>query len=144
MTVGVSVLLISVTVVCIFLHMVAIRRFRDLETGLPAAYQRAIAAPPDDADAPRLIALAIDLTRKERCALPFDDLTTRERRLALHAFAVEALPAWIVGYLGKSLLGADRKLIDQLRHIKASRPNKAAQHYGAVKQVQTMRAASKS
>ncbi|MDX8347522.1 hypothetical protein SLH49_05935 [Cognatiyoonia sp. IB215446] len=120
------------------------RRFRDLETGLPAAYQRAITAPPDDTDAPHLIALAIDLTRKKRSTLPYEDLTEREKRLALHALAVEQLPGWVVAQSARRLPGTDRKLVHQLRHIKTSRPAKKAQHFGAVQRVQRIRASSKS
>ncbi|MDX8353815.1 hypothetical protein [Cognatiyoonia sp. IB215182] len=123
--------------------MVAMRRFRDLETGLPAAYQRAITAPPDDTDAPHLIALAIDLTRKKRSSLPYEDLTVREKRLALHALAVEELPGWVVAHSVRRLPGSDRKLVHQLRHIKASRPAKKAQHFGAIRQQQQLQASRK-
>lgn len=139
MTVVVSSLLISVAVVCTFLHVVVKRRFRGLEKGLPVAYQRAIAAPPLDDNAPRLIALSIDLMRKRHCNVALDALTLAERRLALHAYAIETQPHWVNWYARMWLRPSERALMQQLHHIKMSRPEKPVQHFGAVRKEQALR-----
>ncbi len=143
MTVLVSTLLIGVTVFSLLWHCVVMRRLRALETGLPTAYQLAIAAPTQDDGPPRLIALAIDLTRKQHCTLPFDDLTTQERRLALHAYGIDALPSWMSHYAALMLRPADRAMIAKLRQVRSSRPERREVHFGAIRQQQQLRAAQK-
>jgi hypothetical protein len=54
--------------------------------------------------------------------------------MVLHAHAVDALPAWMSRYAAFRLSSKNRAILDQLRHVKSSRPNKPQQHYGAIKQ----------
>lgn len=118
------------------------RKFRDLESGLPAAYQRAITAPPnEDARAP-LIALAIDLSRKRHSSVPFADLSRAEYRLALHAFGTETLPRWMNRVAQIPLRSSERNLLDTLHQLKTSRPEKAKLHFGAVRKELALRQAN--
>ena len=119
--------------------MVVRRRFRDLETGLPAAYQLAIAAPPNEDGPPHLMALAVDLLRKEHSALPFADLTAKEQRLVQHARGAEQLPLWMsqLGALG--LRYDERAMITKLRQVQSSRPARKEMHFGAIRRQQQLR-----
>ncbi len=140
----INIALIGVAALWLFVHMSVKHRFRELQTKLPSVYQTAIAVPPNDDALPQLIALSIDLVRKEHCAVPFDALSKQEKRIALHAHAVEELPAWMIGYAILRLSAADRALVQQLRQVKTSRPTKTKMHFGAIRQQQQLRSTSKS
>jgi hypothetical protein len=131
--------LISVAAVWLIVHQIIKIRLRDLKIKLPATYQCAIASPADDGQAPQLIALAIDLMRKAHCAVPFDDLTDAEKRVALHAYGIEALPAWMTRYAILRLRPSERALIRQLQQVHTSRPQIKPLHFGAIKQQQQLR-----
>lgn len=135
----INVLLTSVAAVWLLVHQIVKRRFRDLGIQLPTTYQSAIAVPPEEGELPQLIALSIDLSRKQHCAVPFDTLNAAEKRLALHAFAVEKLPGWMSQYASLRLRPAERAVIRQLRQVKTSRPVKKQVHFGAVQRIQQLR-----
>lgn len=143
MPVSILILLISVVALWLFGHQVVKRRFAILKTNLSETYGFAIAAPAEG-DAPRLAALCVDLMRKEHSTLPFDALTPQEQKMVLHARAVEELPQWMSRYAALWLSPAHRMLVSQLRHIKASRPEKPKQYFGAVKHQQRLRSGSES
>ena len=126
------------------IHQVVRRKLRNLHKLLPTAYQSAIVAPPVETGTPRLIPLAIDLIRKEHSTLPYDALTPAEQRVALHAYAVEELPGWVVNIAKRRLRGPERRVVNQLQFIKASRPNHKAVHFGAVRAQQRLRSAPES
>ena len=137
----VSILLIGVAATWLSIHQVAQRKLRNLNKLLPTAYQSAIAAPTRDSDTPRLIPLAIDLMRKEHCTLPFEALTAAEQRVALHAYAVEELPRWVVNLAKQRLRGPERIVVNQLQFIKTSRPEHKPIHFGAIRRQQQLRSA---
>ncbi len=140
----VSILLVGVAAAWLSIHQVVRRKLHNLHKFLPAAYQSAIAAPPAEEDAPRLIPLAIDLIRKEHCTLPYDALTPAEQRIALHAYAVEQLPRWVVNIAKRRLRGTERTVVNQLQFIKTSRPDHKPIHFGAIRAQQRLRSASES
>lgn len=138
-------LLISVATFWLVGHQIVKRRFADLKIKLSKAYESAIAVPPEDGETPRLIALCIDLMRKEHCTASFDTLDPHEQKMALHAYAVEELPGWMSKYATFALTPVNRTLIAQLRRVRASRPDpKPAQYYGAVQQQLRLRSTSES
>lgn len=106
------------------------RRFADLKLDLASAYHASIAVPPDEGTSPRLVALAVDLVRKSHCSDPFEKLTPRERRLALHGHAVEVLPTWMSRLGSLMLPPRDQAVLAKLRLIKSSRPARAPQVHG--------------
>jgi hypothetical protein len=115
-------------------HQTVKRRFAALQADLPTTHRSAITVPPDEGHPPQLVALCVDLLRKSHCTDPFETLTPDEQRMVLHAHAIDALPAWMSRYAALSLPSKSRAILDQLRHVKSSRPNKPQQHYGAIKQ----------
>lgn len=123
----------------LLVHYTVKRRFTGLIAKLPHAYQSAIAVPPEDGAPPQLIALCIDLMRKTHSTVPFDELAPTERKMALQAFAIETLPSWMSKYAAFALSRSNRAIAAQLRYVKSSRPDKAAQHFGAVKRQQQLR-----
>lgn len=125
------VLLTSVTAFWLLGHLVVRRRLADLRANLPDTYHSAIAVPPEEGKTPRLVALAVDLIRKSHCTDPFEGLSRREKRLALHAHAIEALPGWMSRYAALWLRPGDRKLIGKLRQVSTSRPVAATVSYNA-------------
>lgn len=126
------------------LHLHIRNRFVTLSAALPDAYLKAAWARPDDEKAQHLIPLSIDLMRKKRCTLSYDALTSREQRIALHAFAVEELPLWQAAYAGVWLRGHERELARQLRNIKSSQPQHQVTHFGAIRAQQRLRIVSGS
>lgn len=120
-------------------HLTVRHRFSRLLASLPDAYESAIAVPPDEGERPQLIALCIDLMRKEHCAAPFETLSAHERKMALHAYAIETLPAWVNHCAALALSPANRRLIAQLRQVNSSRPDKPPVYFGAVRQQQRLR-----
>ena len=137
----VSILLSGVAAVWLSIHLVVQRKLHNLHKLLPTAYHSAIAAPPAEDGPPRLIPLAIDLIRKEHSTLPYDALTPAEARVALHAYAVEELPSWVVNIAKRRLSGAERTVVNQLQFIKASRPDRKPVHFGAIRTQQRLRSA---
>jgi len=135
-------LLTSMAALWFLAHLAVKRRFARLRARLPDAYQSAIAVPPGEGTGPQLIALCIDLMRKEQSAVPFETLSTLEQKMALHAHGVEVLPVWMSRYADFWLSGANKQIIAQLRQIKSSRPDKPVQYFGAVKQQQRLRSTS--
>jgi hypothetical protein len=89
------------------------------------------------------MALCIDLIRKENCAVPFDDLTAHEKKIVLHAHAIEALPNMMSRYAALGLSPSNRLLISQLRQIKSSRPEIPQHYFGAIKHQQQLRSRAK-
>ena len=142
MSIGLASVLISVALLGLIGHLAAKRRFAVLDADLPEIYQSAITAPPDEGDLPQLTALSVDLMRKQHSSVPFDDLTVQEKKVVLHAHAVDALPAWMSHYAALRLSRPERVLIGQLRRIKSSRPEQPKQHFGAVKHLQQLRSSS--
>jgi len=120
-------------------HQIVKRRFAILKSNLSDTYRSAFTAPTQDDDAPQLIALCIDLLRKEHSAVPFEDLSETELKMVLHAHAIDALPSWMSRYAAIWLSQSNKTLVLQLRQIKSSRPEQPKQHFGAVKQQQRLR-----
>ncbi|EBA13068.1 hypothetical protein RCCS2_04264 [Roseobacter sp. CCS2] len=107
-------------------------------------YGSALTAPTQEGDAPPLMALCIDLIRKENCCVAFDGLSAHERKMILHAYAIEAAPSWMSHYGALWLSPANRLLVSQLRQIKSSRPDLPKQHFGAIKRQQQLRSTAES
>ncbi|MCK0095448.1 hypothetical protein MWU60_07685 [Yoonia sp. F2084L] len=120
------------------------QRLAALRLRLPESYGSFFTAPPVSGDAPQLMALCVDLMRKQHSALPFEALTPHERKMVLHAHAVDVLPGWMSRYASLWLSPQNRRLVGQLRDIKSSRPNLPKVHFGAIKHQQQLRSASKS
>ena len=135
--------LIGLTAAWLSIHQIAVRKFRRLHTQLPAAYQSAIAAPPSEEAGAHLIALSVDLSRKEFSNIPFDALTDTERDVAHFALAIDQLPKWVVNIAKKRLKGPELTVVNQLQEIKTSRPNHAKKHFGAVQTQLRQRAQAK-
>ncbi|MFT7106352.1 MAG: hypothetical protein ACJAVT_000871 [Yoonia sp.] len=53
--------------------------------------------------------------------------------MVLHAHAIDAAPAWISHYSALRLSKPNRTILEQLRRVKSSRPERPKQNYGAVK-----------
>lgn len=140
----VNIVLIGAAALWLFVHLSVKHRFRELQTKLPGVYQTAIAVPPQEGAAPQLIALSVDLLRKQHCAVPLDALSINEKRVVLHAYAVEELPAWMTGYAVLRLPTTDRAIVQQLRQVATSRPTKPKMHFGAIRQQQQLRLTSKN
>ena len=137
--------LISLAAIWLVGHQIVKRRFAILKIDLAKAYASAIAVPPEDGETPRLIALCVDLIRKEHCTEPFNTLSPYEQKMALHAHAVEKLPRWMSQYASLGLPASGRVLISKLGQVLVSRPpKKPVQYYGAVKRQQQLRSTSKS
>ena len=128
----VSVLFVGTTAAWLSIHQIVKRKLRNLSNHLPAAYQSAIAAPTSEVGSVRLIPLAIDLVRKEHSNVPFEALSEKEQRVALHAFAVEEQPRWVVTVMKLRLQGVERRVVEQLQYIKESRPTPKPVHFGAI------------
>ena len=109
------------------------RRFAALKADLPTIHGSAIAVPPDEGHPPQLVALCVDLLRKSHCTDPFQTLTMTEQRMVLHAHSIDALPEWMSRYAALRLSKANRALLNQLRQVKSSQPERPKEHYGAVK-----------
>ncbi len=139
MPIFVSVLLISSAAVWLIFHRYVRRRLHDLKNQLPAAYNAALATSAEDDAKNQLVLLSIDLRRKSFCTVPFEQLTPAEQRLALHAYAVETLPRWMLGFTTRYLPRAERDLIVKLRQIKTSQPNHPKVHFGAIRSQQRLR-----
>ena len=144
MSVSLVSVLIGMALLGLIGHLVVKRRFAALNANLAETYQSAITAPPDHNDQPRLTALSVDLLRKQHCNIPFDDLTPQEKKIVLHARAVDALPTWMSRYAALWLSKPQRVLIGQLQNIKSSRPEQPKQHFGAVKHQLQLRSSSES
>jgi hypothetical protein len=125
-------------------HLSVKRHFARLMLKLPDAYQSAIAAPTEDGEIPQVIALCIDLLRKAHCSVTYDALNPSEQKMALHAYAVAELPAWMSKYAAMALTQPNRAIITQLRQVKSSQPNKPKQHFGAVKRQQQLRSSTET
>lgn len=136
--------LTSVAALWLIGHAIVKRRFAVLKSNLSLTYQSAISAPPREGPTPQLVALCVDLIRKRHSTVPFDALTRQEQKLVLHAQAVAELPTWMSRYAAIWLPPANRLLISQLRHIKASQPHKPKHYFGAIRRQQQLRSASKS
>ncbi len=115
-----------------------------LNSNLPDKYRSAFSDPTQHNDAPQLMALSVDLMRKENCAVPFDDLSAQERKIVLHAHAIDAVPSWMSRYAALGLSRPHKMLVTQLRQIKSSRPVQPKQHFGAVKRQQQLRSTVES
>ncbi len=141
---GISVVvLISLAALWLTGHQVVKRRFAALNSDLTDIYRSVLTAPPSPDEQPQLVALCVDLMRKQHCTVPFETLTAQEQRMVLHARAVEALPTWMSRYAALSLSPQNRRLIGQLRDIKSSRPDQPKQYFGAIKRQQQLRSAAK-
>ena len=114
-------------------HQIVKRRFAALKADLPTIHGSAIAVPPDEGHPPQLVALCVDLLRKSHCTDPFQTLTMTEQRMVLHAHSIDALPEWMSRYAALRLSKANRALLNQLRQVKSSQPERPKEHYGAVK-----------
>jgi hypothetical protein len=114
-------------------HQMVKRRFTSLTAILPSTHSSAIAVPPDEGHPPQLTALCVDLLRKSHCTDPFETLTPAEQHMVLHAHAIDAAPAWMSRFAAVGLSKANRAILDQLRRVKSSRPERPKEHYGAVK-----------
>lgn len=132
-------LLTSVAAFWLLAHQTVKRRFAVLRTKLPDAYHSAIAVPPGEGSTPQLVALCIDLMRKEHCTSPFNTLSPHEQKMALHAYAIQVLPTWMSRYAALALSPANKRLISQLRQVKSSRPSQPKVYFGAVKAQQQLR-----
>ena len=129
-----SFLFIGVAALWLIAHQLVKRRFTSLIAILSTTHRSAIAVPPDEGHPPQLIALCVDLLRKSHCTDPFETLSTAEQQMVLHAHAIDALPSWMSRYAGLRLSSKNRAILDQLRHVKSSQPNKPKQYFGAIKQ----------
>ena len=136
-------LLMGMAGVWLFVHLAVKQRFRVLRKRVPDAYQSSIAVPPEDGQAPQLMALAVDLLRKEHGSPAYQTLSEHEKHIVLHAFGIEMLPRWMTGYAALWLWPADRALMQQLRAITTSKPMQKQTYYGAVQQQLKLRTASK-
>ncbi len=132
-------LFMSVVAIWLFGHQLVRRRFANLNHQLADRYLTTFAAPTLDDAEQSLMALCVDLMRRETCEVPFDQLTAQERKMVLHAHAVEELPSWMSRYASYGLPKAGRELIGKLRDIKSSRPERPKQHFGAIKRQQQLR-----
>lgn len=137
------VLLIGSAALWLTGHLAVKRRFAALSSELIDIYRSALAAPPSSDAPPQLVALCIDLMRKEHCALPFEALSPDEKRMALHAHAVEVLPIWMSRYAALWLSPQNRKLVRQLHDVKSSRPDQPKQYFGAIRHQQQLRSTPK-
>jgi hypothetical protein len=139
------VALICMTAIWLVAHQIVRRRFAILKTDLAQVYAAAVAIPAEDGETPRLIALCIDLMRKEHCTAPFETLSSEEQRMALHAHSIATIPGWMSKYASFFLSAPNRALIAQLRKVHTSRPDKKpVQYFGAIKRQQQLRSASES
>jgi len=125
--------LTSVAALWLIAHQIVKQRFAALKADLPTIHRSAIAVPPDEGHPPQLVALCVDLLRKTHCTDPYDALTQFEQQMVLHAHAIDALPAWMPRYAALRLSRTNRAILDQLRHVKSSQPERPKEHYGAVK-----------
>jgi len=139
MSLGILLLFISVMAIWLFGHRLVRRRFAQLNTGLADRYHSTFAVPTHDETEQSLMALCVDLMRRETCEVPFDQLTAHEKKMVLHAHGVEMLPSWMSRYASYGLAKAGRVLIGKLRDIKSSRPDRPKQHFGAIKRQQQLR-----
>ena len=114
-------------------HQMVKRRFTSLIAVLPSTHRSAIAVPPDEDQPPQLVALCVDLLRKSHCTDPYEMLTPAEQRMVLHAHAIDAAPVWMSRYAALFQTRSNRAILEQLRHVKSSRPERKKEHYGAVK-----------
>lgn len=135
--------LISMAALWLLGHQIVKQRFTTLKSNLPDIYGSALTAPAQDVSAPQLMALCVDLMRKKHCTVPFDALSVQEKKIVLHAHAVETLPTWMSRYAALGLSAANRSLITQLRQVHSSRPERPKQHFGAIKRHQQLRSAAK-
>lgn len=136
---SILLLFMSVAAIWLFGHQLVRRRFAKLNHQLADRYLTTFAAPPLDDAEQSLMALCVDLMRRETCEVPFDQLTAQEKKMVLHAHAVEELPSWMSRYASYGLPKAGRDLIGKLRDIKSSRPEQPKQHFGAIKRQQQLR-----
>jgi hypothetical protein len=141
---GIWLLVFSVLAFWLFGHQMVKRRFAKLKAELAERYDRSISVPPHEEAEQSLMALCVDLMRRETCEVPFDQLTSQEKSMVLHACAVEMLPAWMTRYASYRLSRDGRVLIGKLRDIKSSRPNRPQQHFGAIKRQQQLRSGPQS
>lgn len=114
-------------------HQIVKQRFATLKADLPTIHRSAIAVPPDEDHPPQLVALCVDLLRKAHCTDPFQTLSQAEQRMVLHAHSIDALPEWMSRYAALHLSKANRAILNQLRQIKSSQPERPKEHYGNVK-----------
>lgn len=129
----------SFVAIWLFGHQLVRRRFAKLDHQLADRYLTTFAAPTHDDPQQSLMALCVDLMRRETCEVPFDQLTAQEKKMVLHAHAVEELPSWMSRYASYGLSRAGRELIGKLRDIKSSRPERPKQYFGAIKRQQQLR-----
>lgn len=125
-------LFISTASLWLFVHYTVKHRFTALETNLPTTYNSVIAVSPDSETPAQLIALCVDLMRKTHCTDPFEALSAQEKRMVLHAHALDQLPAWMSRYASFGLPARHRALLEKLRQVKTSKPAKPHEHFGAV------------
>lgn len=135
--------LTSMAALWLIAHQIVKRRFAILKDDLPCIYQSAFTAPTSADGKPQLVALCVDLLRREHVTLPFDALSPQEQKMVLHAHAIEALPQWMTRYATLWLSPKNRRLINQLSDIRTSRPARTKQHFGAIKRHQQLRSAAK-
>lgn len=141
---GISVvLLMSLAALWLTGHQVVKRRFAALNCELTDIYQSALTAPPSPDAPPQLVPLCVDLMRKEHCAIPFEALGAHEKRMVLHAHAVEVLPIWMSRYAALWLSPPNRRLVRQLHDVKSSRPDQPKQYFGAIRHQQQLRSTPK-
>ena len=141
---SVSLILAFISLVAVWLlgHQFVKYRFAKLKSNLSATYNSAFIAPSQENGAPQLMALCVDLLRKQHCAVPFEELSAQEKKMVLQAHGIEALPNWMSRYAALGLSAANRSLMLQLRQVYVSRPDKPQQHFGAIKRQQQLRSAS--
>jgi hypothetical protein len=137
-------LLTSVTFSWIVGYFIVKPRLANVKFGMPEIYQSSIAVPVSADTQPSLVALCVDLSRKEHCSIPFEELTQRERKLVLHTLAIEALPQWMSRFAAVSLWPAERAVISQLRKVHLSRPEKPPMHFGEIRRQQQLRSGSET
>ena len=140
---GSVIALTSVAVLWLCGHQLVKQRFARLRTTLPDAYKSAFTASPSVDQSQQLMALCVDLMRKQHVAVPFDELTSREQKMVLHARAVAELPGWMTRYAALWLAPQNRQLVLKLIAIKTSRPERQKRHFGAIKRQQQLRSAAK-
>ena len=138
------IVLTSLAALWLLGHQQVRHRFAMLKAELPSSYQSSLAVTPFIDGEPQLMALCVDLIRKEHATVPFDALSTEERRMVLHAHAVEMLPSWMSRYAAFALSPRNRRLINQLHNLKSSRPVQPKLHFGAIKHQQQLRSTRKS
>ncbi len=144
MPVSMILLFMSLATLWLIGHLVVKRRFGKLNANLSDIYGSAFTVPTSVDTPPQVVALCIDLMRKQHCNIPFDALTPKEQRMVLHAHAANVLPNWMSRYAALWLSPEHRRLIGQLRDIKTSRPDLPKQHFGAIKRQLQLRSATKS